>query len=100
VIFYSTLVPASGVPLAKENPAYSRMIHDDIAATPDGTTAISREQAALLIPGAPKSTRDLLFELLEPAPGHYYAAALNLPDLTTLNIAGRDGRPGRVATNR
>lgn len=41
VIFYSALVPARGVPLAEENPPYSRMIHDDIAATPDGTTAIT-----------------------------------------------------------
>lgn len=86
VIFYSALVPARGVPLADENPAYAQMIRDDIAATPDGTTAITREQATLLIPGAPDSTRDLLFELLEPIPGHYYTDALDLPDLTTLGI--------------
>jgi pimeloyl-ACP methyl ester carboxylesterase len=87
VIFYSALVPARGVPLAAENPAYERMIRDDIAATPDGTTAITREQATLLIPGAPESTRDLLFELLEPTPGRYYTDALDLPDLTTLSIS-------------
>jgi pimeloyl-ACP methyl ester carboxylesterase len=86
VIFYSALVPARGVPLAEENPAYSRMIHDAIAATPDGTIAITREQAPLLIPGAPESAIDLLFELLEPTPGHYYTDALDLPDLTTLDI--------------
>jgi hypothetical protein len=83
VIFYSALVPARGVPLAEENPAYSRMIRDDIAATPDGTITITREHATLLVPGAPKSTCDLL---LEPTPGHYYTDALDLPDLTTLNI--------------
>lgn len=87
VIFYSALVPARGVPLAEENPAYSRMIRDDIAESLDGTTAISREQASLLIPGAPDSARDLLFELLEPTPGHYYTDALDLPDLTTLGIS-------------
>ncbi|MBO0806164.1 MAG: alpha/beta fold hydrolase [Nocardiopsaceae bacterium] len=86
VIFYSALVPSRGVPLADEDPAYARMIRDGIAATPDGTTAITREQAALLIPGAPGSTRDLLFELLEPTPGRYYTDALDLPDLTTLGI--------------
>lgn len=86
MIFYSALVPARGVPLVDENPAYSRMIRDDIAAAPDQTTAITREQAALLIPGAPDSTRDLLFELLEPTPGHYYTDALDLPELTTLGI--------------
>jgi hypothetical protein len=80
-------LPARGVPLAAENPAYERMIRDDIAATPDGTTAITREQATLLIPGAPESTRDLLFELLEPTPGRYYTDALDLPDLTTLSIS-------------
>jgi hypothetical protein len=62
------------------------MIRDDIARTPDGTTAVTREQAALLIPGAPDSTHDLLFELLEPTPGHYYTDALDLPDLTTVGI--------------
>ena len=86
IIFYSALVPARGVPLAEENPAYARMIRDDIASSPDGTTAITREQAPLLIPGAPEPAIDLLFELLEPTPGHYYTDALDLPDLTTLDI--------------
>lgn len=86
VIFCGALVPAPGVPLADENPAYARMIRDDIAASPDGTTAITREQAPLLIPGAPEAACDLLFELLEPVPGRYYTDALDLPALATLGI--------------
>jgi hypothetical protein len=39
------------------------MIRGDIAASPDGTSAMTREQASPLIPGAPGSTRDLPFEL-------------------------------------
>lgn len=57
LVFYSALVPAPGVPLAQENPAYGQMIRDDIAASFDGTTAITREQAALLIPGAEFAAR-------------------------------------------
>ncbi|HLI38375.1 MAG TPA: alpha/beta fold hydrolase [Streptosporangiaceae bacterium] len=57
LIFCSALVPARDVPLAAENPAYEQMIRGDIAASPDGTSAITRERASLLIPGAPDSTR-------------------------------------------
>lgn len=86
IVFYSALVPAPGVPLVDENPDYAAMIRADIAASPDKTTAIRREQAPMLVPGAPEPVVDLLFELLEPVPGRYYTDALDLPDLTTLGI--------------
>ncbi|APU13134.1 MULTISPECIES: alpha/beta fold hydrolase [Actinoalloteichus] len=86
VIFYSALVPARGVPLVDENPDYATMIRDAIAASPDGTVDVSRELAGLLAPDAPQATRDLLFDLLEPTPGAYYTDALDLPDLTSLDV--------------
>ncbi|MFD2419039.1 alpha/beta fold hydrolase [Amycolatopsis pigmentata] len=86
VIFYSALVPARGVPLVDENADYATMIRDAIAASPDGTVGFPRELADLLAPDAPQATRDLLFDLLEPTPGAYYTDALDLPDLTTLDV--------------
>lgn len=86
VIFYSALVPARGVPLVDENPDVTPLLRDAIAAAPDGSAGVTREMAGLLAPGAPPATRDLLFELLEPTPGAYYTDALDLPDLTTLDV--------------
>lgn len=44
------------------------------------------ESVGLLTPDAPQAARGLRFDLLEPTPGACRSVALDLPDLTTLDV--------------
>jgi pimeloyl-ACP methyl ester carboxylesterase len=86
IVYYNAIVPARGVPLIDENPDYRAMLYAQIEASPDGSVAITREQAPLLAPELPEAGQQLLFELLVPTPGAYFQEALDVDDVTTLGI--------------
>ena len=86
VVYYNAIVPARGVPLIDENLDYRAMLYAQIDASPDGSVAITREQAPLLAPELPEAAQQLLFELLVPTPGAYFREALDVDDVTTLGI--------------
>lgn len=86
VVYFNALVPAVGVPLAEENQEYAAMIRGMIEASPDGSAAILREQAPLLLPGLSDDAHQLLFELLQPQPGAYFLDALDVPDVVSIGL--------------
>jgi hypothetical protein len=72
------VVPAAGVSMADENPAYGEMIHVSIASTPEGVVPLPFEALqADLMPGDPLELQKLVHELLLPQPGGYMTDALS-----------------------
>jgi len=86
VVYYNAVVPARGTTMVDENAEYAALSRAAIAATPDGTISVVREQIPMLMPEADKQAQDLFFELLLPQPGAYFLDALEVDDVTTLGV--------------
>ena len=77
VIYYNAVVPQAGIAMVDENPVYAEMIRSAIAASPDGTIEVVREQVPQLLPEGTAEVQDLFFDLLVPQPGGYFTDALD-----------------------
>jgi len=86
VIYYNAVVPARGTAMVDENAQYAAMTRAAIAASPDGTISVLREQVPILMPEADEQAQDLFFELLVPQPGGYFLDPIDVGDVTTLGI--------------
>jgi pimeloyl-ACP methyl ester carboxylesterase len=86
VIYYNAVVPARGTAMVDENAEYAALTRAAIAASPDGTIGLVREQVPMLMPEADEQARDLFFELLVPQPGGYFLDPLDADDITTLGV--------------
>ncbi|MET7990770.1 alpha/beta hydrolase [Amycolatopsis sp. NPDC005232] len=86
VIYYNAVVPKRGVPLTGENEDYSDMIEAAVAASPDDTVSVVIEQVPTLLPDQSAQAQQLFFELLVPQPGAYFTEAIDVPDITALDI--------------
>ena len=72
--------------MVDENAEYAALTRAAIAASPDGTIGLVREQVPMLMPQAGEQTRDLFFELLVPQAGGYFLDPLDADDVTTLGV--------------
>jgi pimeloyl-ACP methyl ester carboxylesterase len=88
VVYYSAAVPARGVSMADENPAYGEIIRASIAGTPDGTVPLPLEAVqAGLMPGEPPALQELVAGLVLPQPGGYMTDALDVPPVTEAGLS-------------
>jgi pimeloyl-ACP methyl ester carboxylesterase len=87
VIYYNAVVSARGAAMVDENAEYAAPTRAAIAASPDGTISLVREQVQMLMPEADAHARDLFFELLVPQPGGYFLDPLDVDDITTLGVS-------------
>jgi hypothetical protein len=94
VIYYNAVVPARGAAMVDENAEYAALTRAAIAASPDGTIGLVREQVPMLMPEADEQTRDLFFELLVPQPGGYFL------DPARRRRRHYPGRAGRIHPQR
>jgi pimeloyl-ACP methyl ester carboxylesterase len=86
VVYYNAVVPARGTAMVDENAEYAALTRAAIAASPDGTVSVVREQVPILMPEADAQAQDLFFELLVPQPGGYFLDALDVDDVTGLGV--------------
>lgn len=87
VIYYSAVVPASGVGMADENAGYGEAIRGAVGATPDGTVPLPLEAIrAGLMPGEPPELQELVAGLVLPQPGGYMLEALDVPAVTEAGL--------------
>ncbi|MDY7087574.1 MAG: alpha/beta fold hydrolase [Actinomycetota bacterium] len=88
VVYYSAVVPARGVAMADENPAYGDIIRAAIAGTPDGTVPLPLQAVqAGLMPGEPLELQELVASLALPQPGGYMTDALDAPPVTDAGLS-------------
>ena len=88
VIYYNAVVPARGAAMVDENAEYAALTRAAIAASPDGTIGLVREQVPMLMPEADEQARDLFFELLVPQPGGSFLDPLDVDDVIYPGRAG------------
>jgi pimeloyl-ACP methyl ester carboxylesterase len=87
VVYYNAVVPARGTSMIDENADYAAMTRAAIAASPDGTIGLTRDQVPIFVPDMDEHAQDLLFELLVPQPGRYFLDELDVDDVTTLGVS-------------
>jgi len=85
-LYDNAVVLARGTAMVDENAGYAALTRAAIAASPDGTIGLVREQVPMLMPEADEQARDLFFELLVPQPGGYFLDPLDADDVTTLGV--------------
>ena len=109
VIYYNAVVPARGAAMVDENAEYAALTRAAIAASPDGTIGLVREQVPMLMPEADEQARDLFFELLVPQPGGSFLDPLDvrrrhLPWACRITLLSEDdralARPGAEFASR
>jgi pimeloyl-ACP methyl ester carboxylesterase len=86
VVYYNAIVPERGVPLVGESENYAVTLRKAFAASPNGTVAVTPEQASQLLQDQSADAQRLFFELLVPQPGAYFFEAIDVPPVTTLGI--------------
>lgn len=87
VVYYSAVVPAPGVSMADENEYYGKILHESIAASPDGTVPLSFEAVqTALMHGEPAALQELVFGMALPQPGGYMVDALDVPPVTSIGL--------------
>jgi pimeloyl-ACP methyl ester carboxylesterase len=89
VVYYNAVVPERGTGMVDENPLYADLIRAGIAASPEHTVEILREQVPMLMGDASAEVQDLFFELLVPQPGGYMIDALDVPNVAEMGISAR-----------
>lgn len=88
VVYLSAVVPARGVAMADENPAYGEIIRASIAGTPEGTVPLPLEAVrAGLMPDEPAEFQELVAGLVLPQPGGYMTDALDVPPVTEAGLS-------------
>jgi pimeloyl-ACP methyl ester carboxylesterase len=87
VLYCSAVVPERGVSMADENEAYAAVLRESIAASPDGTAALSLEAIRYgLMPAESEELQELVFGLALPQPGGYMTDALDVPPVTDAGL--------------
>jgi pimeloyl-ACP methyl ester carboxylesterase len=89
VVYFNAVVPERGTGMVDENPLYADLIRAGIAASPEHTVEILREQVPMLMADAPKEMQDLFFDLLAPQPGGYMTDPLDSPNVAEMGIPAR-----------
>jgi pimeloyl-ACP methyl ester carboxylesterase len=89
VVYYAAFVPAPGRALVDDcYPEHAAYFREVIDATPDNSIPISLDMVQqTLANGVDESIQRLLAEILVPQPGRYNTDCLDLPELTTIDVA-------------
>lgn len=87
VVYVGAVVPAPGTSMADENDAYGRIIHEMIAASPDGTIALPLEalRQSMMQDESPE-LQELVFAMTLPHPGAYMVESLDVPAVSALGL--------------
>lgn len=87
VIYFNSVVPARGVPVADENEQYGEIIRQEIKTRPDAAVPLGLDLVqGVLMPGDPAPLQELVSQLLLPQPGGYMTGSLDLPPVTEIGV--------------